>query len=80
MSKKPRRCDACNRKIRPTHHEFRLRDFESGQTIGRYHAACQGAATKYMVAGVALRATVYHPKRCGSDMEHCDGGVSERAA
>ena len=80
MSKTPPRCDACNRRIRSTHHEFVLRDFETGQTIGRYHAACQGAATKYLEAGVALHGTIYHPERCGGDLKRCDGGLLEGAA
>ncbi len=83
MSKRPTRCDSCNRRIRPTHHEFVLRDFETGQELGRYHARpdCQAAAATYFEPGVALRATIFHPKRCGGeDLEHCDGGLSEWAA
>lgn len=82
MSKSPSRCDSCNRRLRKNQHEFVLRDFETGQVVGRYHTRpeCQAAAAKYMVAGVVLRGTVYHPKRCGADMEQCDGGVSEWAA
>jgi len=82
VGKKPPRCDHCDRRIRPTHHEFLLRDFE-GQVIGRYHVRpdCQVAAAGYFEPGVALRATVYHPARCGgSDLADCDGGVSEWAA
>ena len=80
MSKKLPRCDACNRRIRPAHHELALRDFETGQIVGNYHAACQGAAVKYFSSGAVLRATIYHPERCGGDLKHCDGGLSERAA
>ncbi len=81
MSKSPR-CDACNKRIRLSQHEFLLRDFETGQAIARYHTkpGCQVAAADYFVSGVALRATVYHPERCGGDLESCDGGVSEWAA
>ncbi len=82
MSKQPPRCDSCNRRIRRNQHEFTLRDFETGQVVGRYHTrpGCQVAAASYFVPGVALRATVYHPERCGDDREACDGGVSEWAA
>jgi hypothetical protein len=79
VSNKPPRCDYCARRIRPTHHEFVLRDFSTGQVIGRWHTKpdCQVAAADYFVPGVALRATVYHPERCGGeDLAHCDGGVS----
>lgn len=80
MSKKPPRCDACNRRIRPNQHEFVLRDFETGQVVGRYHCRpeCQEADAKF--AGVVLRGTVYHPERCGDDLEHCDGALSEVSA
>ena len=82
MSKRTTRCDFCDRRIRRTHHEFVLRDFETGQVIARYHTkpGCQVAAADYFVSGVAIRATVYHPERCGDDREACDGGVSEWAA
>jgi len=83
MSKWPPRCDSCNRRIRKNHHEVVLRDLETGQTIGRYHARpdCQSpAVTTYIVPGVAIRATVHHPERCGGDLESCDGGVPEWAA
>ncbi len=82
MSKRPTRCDACDKRIRRNQHEFLLRDFETGQTIARYHTKpeCQEEAADYFVSGVALRATVYHPERCGGDLERCDGGVSEWAA
>ncbi len=82
MSNKLQRCDSCNRRIRPNQHEFTLRDFETGQIVGRYHTrpGCQTAAAKYIVAGAVLRATVYHPERCGDDLEACDGGSSERVA
>jgi predicted RNA-binding Zn-ribbon protein involved in translation (DUF1610 family) len=79
MSKKTPRCDSCGRRIRLNQHEFFLRDFETGQAIGRYHAACQGAATKYLLSGTAAayRGTYYHPPRCGGDLMRCDGGASE---
>jgi hypothetical protein len=82
MSNKPPRCDSCNRRIRPNQHEFTLRDLDTGQVVGRYHTrpSCQVAAAKYFVPGVAIRATVYHPERCGGDLERCDGGVPEWAA
>jgi hypothetical protein len=82
MSKKPTRCDSCGRRIRLNQHEFLLRDLDTGQAIGRYHTKpeCQVAVTKYVTPGVALRATVYHPERCGGDLIRCDGGVSEGAA
>lgn len=82
MSKKPPRCGACDRRIRLTYHEVALRAFETSQTIGLYHARpdCQAAATRYMAAGAVLRATVYHPQRCGGDLTNSDGGVSEWAA
>ncbi len=82
MSKKPTRCDFCNRRIRLNQHEFNLRDLETGQLVGRYHVRpkCQVAAAKYFVPGVALRATVCHPERCGDDLERCDGSVPEWVA
>ncbi len=82
MSKRPTRCDACNRRIRRTHHEFILRDFETEQIVGRWHAACQGASAKYLLTGTAaaFRGTYYHPERCGDDLSLCDGGVAERVA
>jgi hypothetical protein len=83
VSKKPPRCDACNRRIRKNHHELVLRDFETEQVLGCYHArpGFQAAATKYIVPGVVLRGTYYHPERCGGEaLEHCDGWLSESAA
>ncbi len=82
MSNKPPRCDSCNRRLRKSQHELALSDLETGQVVGRYHTRpeCQAAATRYLVVGAVLRGTVYHPERCGEDMEHCDGGVSEWAA
>ncbi len=82
MSNKYPRCDSCNRRIRPNQHEFVLRDLETGQVVGRYHTrlGCQVAAAKYIVPGVALHGTVYHPERCGDDLERCDGGLPEWAA
>jgi hypothetical protein len=82
VSTKPPRCDSCNRRLRKNQREFVLRDFETGQVVGRYHVRpeCQAAAAKYFVPGVVLRGTVYHPPRCGDNLEHCDGGVSEWAA
>jgi hypothetical protein len=82
MSKNPPRCDACNRRIRRNQHEFVLRDFQPGQIVGRYHARpdCQAAAARYIVPGVVLHGTFYHPEKCGDDLELCDGGLSEWAA
>jgi len=82
MSKRPTRCDACNRRIRLSHHEFVLRDFETEQIVGRWHAACQGAAAMYLTAAAAaaFRGTYYHPPRCGDDLSLCDGGAAEGAA
>jgi len=82
MSYKPPRCDSCNRRLRPNHHELVLSDFLTGQVVGRYHArpGCQGAAAKYLVGGVALAATFVHPDRCGDEQEHCDGALPEGAA
>ncbi len=79
MSNKPPRCDFCNRRIREGQHLLTLRDPVTGQTIGRYHIRphCQTAAAKYFAPGAAIRATVYHPERCGGDLDRCDGGVSE---
>jgi hypothetical protein len=59
---------------------FILRDFETEQIIGRWHAACQGAAAKYLTAAAAFRGTYYHPPRCGDDLSLCDGGAVEGAA
>jgi len=82
LSHKPPRCDACDKRIRKTHHELRLSDLETGQLIGRYHArpACQLEAAKYVERGVALRFSVVHPARCGDDFEECDGGLLEASA
>ena len=80
MSKEPPRCDHCNRRIRRSQHELRLRDALTGQSLSRYHAACQVAAAKYFEAGAVLRVTIAHPDRCGPDQERCDGGLSESAA
>ena len=79
MSKRPTRCNACNKRIRLNQHEFILRDFETEQIIGRWHAACQGAAAKHLTAA-AFRGTYYHPPRCGDDLSLCDGGLPEWAA
>ena len=81
MSKKPPKCDHCNRRIRRSQHEMRLSDLLMGQSLGRYHApGCQAAAAKYFEAGAVLRVTIAHPDRCGPDQERCDGGLSESAA
>jgi hypothetical protein len=77
VSKKPPRCDSCNRRIRRSQHELRLSDLLTGQLLGRYHAACQAAAAKYFRPGVLLRATIAHPDRCGDRQEFCDGGLRE---
>lgn len=82
MTKKPPRCDSCNKRFRRNQHEFLLRDLQTGQVVGRYHTRpdCQETATRYLVPGVTLRGTFYHPERCGGDLARCDGGVSEWAA
>ncbi len=80
MSKRPTRCDSCNRRIRPNQHMFILRDFSTEQIIGRWHAACQSAATKYLTAtAAAFRGTYHHPPRCGDDLSSCDGGAHRAA-
>ncbi len=80
MSKSPR-CDACDKRIRLNQHMFILRDFETEQIIGRWHAACQGAAAKHLTAtAAAFRGTYHHPPRCGDDLSLCDGGAAEGAA
>ena len=78
-AKKQRKCDACGKRIRASHHELRLRGALTGQAIGLYHARphCQAAAAKYFAPGVVLRGTIAHPERCGPDLERCDGGLSE---
>jgi hypothetical protein len=82
VSLKQPRCDACNRRIRPSHHELRLSDLATGQAIGRYHAQpkCQAAAAKYFERGVVLRVTIVHPDRCGAEQEDYDGALSEEVA
>jgi hypothetical protein len=82
MSYKPPKCDACNRRIRRNQHEFVLRDFVTGQIVGRYHARpeCQAAAATYFVAGAVLRGTYYHPPKCSAELELCDGGLPEAVA
>ncbi len=79
MNKKTLQCDACGRRIRINQHDLLLRDFETGQILGHYHAhpGCQGAMASYFTPGVALRATVSHPPRCGGDLTRCDGGAAE---
>jgi hypothetical protein len=76
---KPLRCDACDRRIRRSHHELILRDFDTRQVLGRYHVRreCRDAASKYFKPGVAIGATFVHPDRCGPDHEHCDAGAFE---
>ncbi len=80
MSGAPR-CDSCRKRIRPAHHEARLLDAETGQRIGAYHAACQGAAVGYLTrpGGVFVLRSL-HPERCGPDLRRCDGGLPERVA
>jgi hypothetical protein len=82
VSNKPPRCDYCNRRIREGQHLLFLRDPVTTQTIGRYHVrpSCQASAAKYFTGGTAIRATVFHPERCGGDLERCDGGAVEGAA
>jgi hypothetical protein len=74
------RCDACDRRIRKTHHELRLTDPLTSQIIGCYHSrpGCQEVATKYLPSGTVLSATVVHPDRCGPNQSLCDAGLSER--
>ena len=52
----------------------------TGQLIGKYHVACQTAASRYLEPGVVLSATYHHPSRCGPDQERCDAGVFEVVA
>ncbi len=85
MSKKSPRCGACNRKLRPNQHELHLSDPVMGQLIGRYHTSegwgeCTAAAGKYAQRGTVLLGTFVHPRKCGREQEHCDGGLSESAA
>jgi hypothetical protein len=85
MSTKPARCDACNSRIRRTHHELVLTEPMTGQVVGHYHAGerkqdCQRVAVKYLVGGALLMATFVHPDRCGSNQDLCDGGLSEAVA
>jgi hypothetical protein len=76
------RCDSCGKRVRAGHHEARLLDAETGQRIGAYHAACQGAAVGYMTLPAKLVAVfvlrILHPERCGPDLGRCDGGLAER--
>jgi hypothetical protein len=77
VSHKPPKCDACGRRIRTNTHELRLSDLVTGQFLGRYHAACQAAAAKYVEPGAVLKFTIAHPRRCGPNQEHCDAALSE---
>ncbi len=80
-AKKTPRCDGCDRAIRHSHHELVLKDFETGQVLGRYHAAtCQHSASKYFAPGVVCEATYLHPERCGENQERCDSGIFEVVA
>jgi hypothetical protein len=78
---KTSKCDACNKRLRPAHHELHLTDPRTGQVIGRYHAGsgahaeCMARAQQYFKPGVVLMGTVVHPDRCGPDQEHCSAGV-----
>ena len=75
------RCDSCGKRIRPAHHEARLLDAETDQKIGSYHATCQEAVAGYLTRpGAFLTLRIFHPERCGSDLQRCDGGLSERVA
>jgi hypothetical protein len=80
MSNKPARCDFCNRRIREGQHLLTVRDPQTAQVIGRYHIrpACQTAAAKYFTGGAAIRATVYHPERCGGDVIRLAGEWLDR--
>jgi hypothetical protein len=79
---KPSKCDACGKRMRPSHHELHLTDPRSGQVIGHYHARpdCQEAATRYFQAGVVLLVNIVHPHRCGNDFEACDAGLADMEA
>ncbi len=75
------RCDACNRRLRNSHHELHLCDPLTGQHIGKYHAGvgwgdCMTQAGKYAQRGTVLMGTFVHPNRCGENQEHCDGGLA----
>jgi hypothetical protein len=76
------RCDSCGRRVRESQHGIRLSDLLTNQTLGRYHArpGCQEGAAKYFKRGVALRATILHPDRCGPGQENCDGALGEVVA
>jgi hypothetical protein len=82
MGSKPLRCDHCDRRIRTSHHALRLSDLLTGQVLGLYHGRpdCMGAAVDYMASGPALRVSVLHPARCGSDQEQCTAGPDEWGA
>ena len=75
---KPSRCDTCNKRLRPNHHELQLSDPRTSQVIGRYHAGhgpheeCMVQAQKYLRPGAVLMATVVHPDAC---QERCDVGL-----
>jgi len=79
MSHRPEKCDACDRRIRRSHHALRLSDLATGQVLGRYHAggSCRDAAIKYFEPGAVIRVTVLHPQRCGPEQERCDLGAME---
>jgi len=79
------RCDSCGKRIRPAHHEARLLDAQTGQVIGTYHAACSGAATRYLARPAVFVLRIFHPEQCGPDLRRCGGGwgpapLPERAA
>ena len=75
------RCDSCGKRIRAGHHEARLLDAETGQRIGAYHAACQGAAVGYLtLPGAVFVLRILHPPQCGPELRRCDGGLAERVA
>jgi hypothetical protein len=77
----PPTCDGCERPIRDSQHELLLRDFTTGQILGRYHAAtCQHSATEYFVPGMVTEVVYVHPDRCGENQEECDGGAFEVVA
>jgi hypothetical protein len=81
---RPRRCDACGKRMRENHHELHLSAPLTGQVLGRYHAGmafggCMVTASKYFSVGNAVKATFAHPDRCGDDQEHCDAGFADLA-
>jgi hypothetical protein len=77
---KTSKCDACNKRLCPAHHELHLTDPRTGQVIGWYHsgeayADCMARAEKYFRPGEVVLLNVVHPDRCGAEQELCTMGV-----